>query len=111
MLETLNLAGCHHLTDQTLRSIAKNCRNIQHLSLTGVPDLTQQGIIDFLCKTDKLEHMDITDNENITEEGRTVLVAFAEQRNIVIQLKGLEISQTRKDLSTTLQLAGTSEYW
>ena len=112
-LESLNLSGCHHLTDRTINAVCKNLRHIQQLNLSRVKSITQEAILKLLVKCPSLAHLDIYDNPNISVEGRVKLQDMWAQngRDLTVLLDGLDVVLPENNPSLSLQLAGAGEYW
>ena len=118
-LETINLSGCHHLTDRSINAIIKNCGNIQHLSLTGIKSISQEATLKLVTSCNNLEHVDVFYNKNFSEEGKTVLREISSQKGVVVLLNkedcdtlpGKQSESSKGAESMSLPLASVSAYW
>ncbi len=89
-LESLNMCGCHHLTDRTFRALVRNQRHtLTHLHAAHHINVSEAAILHLVLSCTNLQHLDIFDNENISDAGRQTLVEVARERKITIALKGL----------------------
>lgn len=113
MLESMNLAGCHHITDKTVNTICKNLHNIQQLNFTQVKALSEAAILKLLTKCPTIRHLDIYDNPNISQQGQELIKALClKNPSLTVLLKGLNVEKTvAENSSLTLALAGVSTYW
>ncbi len=112
VLESLNLSGCSHLTDRTVRALGKHCPRLTQVNLNHIPNISQEAALQFIFSAQNLDHLDIFDNPNITEEGRQILREYGEQRNVTIILSGLELQQdVSKTASMILSLASVGKCW
>jgi hypothetical protein len=105
-LETLNLAGCKHLTDKTLQHLEKLCPNLQYLNICDLQLITQDAIINVLATAPSLVHLDIFFNRNIKKEMYDTIEEILRRRNISLVLKGL----TDRDVSPSNAAESLSKF-
>ena len=44
VLQSLNVTGCHQLTDASLQALAQHCGGLQFLNVAGCPQLTNASV-------------------------------------------------------------------
>lgn len=59
-IQTLNLSGCHLLTDNALESICRLGENLDVLILAHVPDITDHGVVKFTRACENLRCVDVS---------------------------------------------------
>ena len=58
-IQKLDLSKCILLTNTSLYSIAKHCRDIQHLNLEGIPGLSNRGIVALTTRLTRLTDLKV----------------------------------------------------
>ncbi|KAF9055502.1 RNI-like protein [Hymenopellis radicata] len=81
-IQTLNLSGCHLLTDKALESICHLENHLDVLILAHVPDITDNGVVQFTRKCINLRCVDVSFCRKLTDMSVFELAGLASLRRL-----------------------------
>lgn len=65
-IETINLNGCHNISDKGIKSIAEKCPNLKKLEVYWIPNLTDEGMKPIFENCKKIEFLNISGLKHVT---------------------------------------------
>jgi len=84
LLETIVCNGCYLLTDNSLKSIPQNCKNIYHLNMTDCSQLSDKIIKEFIHHCRNLENLILTGLHRLTDASLVDIRQCLRLRTIVL---------------------------
>ena len=93
-LLTLNLKGCHHISDVALWTIARHCPTIQHLILSNCNKITNIGLRSLSMRCSELLTLDFTNCILLDDLGLTTIACGCYKLQKLILINCLNITDT-----------------
>ena len=88
-LEFINLTGCHHLTDNCIKSLVTNLPQLAIVGFSLNKGITEAGILHLLTEAPALKKLDAYALK-VSEEGKRLIDQIRTERKIIVIMNGLE---------------------